>query len=287
MKPAPFDYVRAKTLSEAIGHLATGGDQARIIAGGQTLMATLNMRLSSPDLLVDIGSIPGLAGIELRGDRLVIGALTTHRAIERSDLVRAHAPLLSEAAPLIAHAAIRNSGTIGGSVAFADPAAEWPACCVALDATIVIAEASGERRVPAREFFLALYETALQPAEIITAIEFPVASESDRCTFLELSRRQGDYAIVGIAAMARIAGDRLTRVALAFIGAGPIPMLARGAMAALEGQTPSPEVIAAAQAALADDLDPTGDLYTSAATRQHLARVLLARAIARLQTRGD
>ncbi len=287
MKPSAFDYVRPSSVDEAIAHLEQFGDRAKVIAGGQTLMATLNMRLSAPELLVDIGRIPGLSGIEVRGSLVSIGALTTHREIERSALLARHVPLLTQAAPHIAHAAIRNSGTIGGSIAFADPAAEWPACCLALDAVIVIRGAGGERRVPARNYFHNLYETDLSATEIITAIECPITPPARRSVFLELARRQGDYAIVGLALLARIDADKLHEVALAFVGAGPTPMLATTAMTALEGRTPDAETLHAAREALTRDLDPGPDLYTSAATKRHLAGVLLGRAIAQLMSGGD
>ncbi len=286
MKPSAFDYVRVASVEEALAHLTELGDRARLIAGGQTLMATLNMRLSAPELLVDISRIPGLSGIRLNGSTVTIGALTTHREIERSPLVAQHLPLLAQAAPQIAHAAIRNSGTIGGSVAFADPAAEWPACCVALDATIVIQGPAGGRRVRARTFFRNLYETDLTPTDILVAIEFPVTPLARRSVFLELSRRRGDYAIVGLALLARPAEGLLHEVALAYVGAGPVPMLARQAMAALEGRAPAASVMQAARAALAHDLQPGSDLYTSAATRQHLAGVLLDRAVTQLLSGG-
>ena len=172
MKAPSFAYAKPRSLDEAFALLEGSGD-AKVLAGGQTLLATLNMRLSSPALLVDITALPGLAGIGLRGNVLRIGALTRHREIERSPEVAKHAPLLAQAAPHIAHVAIRNAGTIGGSLAHADPSAEWPACCVALDAEIVIATRRGERRVKAREFFTGLFDTALAPGEVIAAVEFP------------------------------------------------------------------------------------------------------------------
>jgi len=279
MKPAPFAYARPESIAAACELLRRHGDGARLLAGGQTLIATLNMRLSTPDLLVDIAGIPGLDGIRLQGSTARIGARTTHRAIELSSAVAERLPLLSQAAPLIGHVAVRNCGTLGGSIAFADPAAEWPACAVALDASIVIAGRGGERSVPARSFYRGLYETALGPEEIITAIDFPLPGPSYRSVFLELARRHGDYAIVGVAAVAAIADRRLADVRLAFIGAGPRPMLARHAMAALEGKPAAADAAGAAAEALSLDLEPIGDLYSTPATKMHLARVLLRRAV--------
>jgi carbon-monoxide dehydrogenase medium subunit len=190
-------------------------------------------------------------------------------------------PLLAQAVPHIAHVAIRNAGTFGGSVALADPAAEYPACALALDATLVVAGRGGERRIPARDFFRGLYDTALGPREILVAGEFPVRPDY-RSVFLELARRHGDYAIVGLAAHARVDAGRLSDVRLAFLGAGDRPMLAVEAGKAVEGRAPAPDVIKAAQDALSRDLDPPGDLYTSTATKLHLARVLTGRALAAL-----
>jgi carbon-monoxide dehydrogenase medium subunit len=282
VKAPSFAYAKPRSLDEVFALAEEHGEDAKLLAGGQTLLATLNMRLSSPRLLIDITGVPGLAAIEIKGSTLRIGALTTHRAIERSPEVARHLPLLAQAAPHIAHVAIRNVGTLGGSLAHGDPAAEWPACCVALDATIVIAAKGGERRVKAREFYRGLFETALGGGEVITAVEFPIPGAGYRSAFLELARRHGDYAIVGVAALAKAAGGTLSDARLAFVGAGPTPILAKGAMAAIEGKTLGADAIAAAQAALAKDLAPTGDLNGSPATKLHLARVLCGRALALL-----
>jgi carbon-monoxide dehydrogenase medium subunit len=279
MKPAPFAYARPATLEEAIARLSEYGDRARVLAGGQTLIATLNMRLSTPELLLDITAIPGLAGIEIGPERIRIGALTSHREIEQSPELAQVLPLLTQAAPHIAHVAIRNAGTLGGSLALGDPAAEWPACCLALDAVYVLCGPQGERRCPARAFYRGLYENALGPAELITAVEFPRLGTGYRSCFLELARRHGDYAIVGLALVVRPIADRLEDVRLAFIGAGPTAMLARGAMAALQGEARPEERLAQARAALAKDLAPDADLYSSADTKMQLARVLLGRAL--------
>ena len=281
MKAPSFAYAKPRSLEEVFV-LLRRTDDAKVLAGGQTLLATLNMRLSSPAVLVDITGVPGLAGIAVRGNVLRIGALTRHREIERSQEVAEHTPLLAQAAPHIAHVAIRNVGTIGGSLAHADPAAEWPACCVALDADIVIASRSGERRVKAREFFKGLFETALGEGELVAAVEFPLLGAGYRSVFLELARRHGDYAMVGVAAAARPAGGALADLRLAFLGAGTTPILARSAMAAAEGKKAAPDAIAAAQAALGKDLAPIGDLNGSPATKLHLARVLCGRALAQL-----
>src|SRR5690606_8572044 len=204
MKAPSFDYVRPDSLDEVLALLRRHGDDARILAGGQTLMATLNMRLSEPELLIDIGAIETLQGIELRPDHLWIGAMARHSQIEDSLLVGEHAPMLTQAAPHVAHRAIRNRGTFGGSIAFADPAAEWPACIVALDAVLHIAGAEGVRTVPAIEFFLDLYTTELAGDELLLGCEIPLSPPGRAHVFQELARRHGDYAIVGVAAAVNI-----------------------------------------------------------------------------------
>jgi carbon-monoxide dehydrogenase medium subunit len=281
LKAPSFAYARPRSLAEVFDLLEAHGDGAKILAGGQSLLASLNMRLSSPDVLVDITGVAGLAGITVQSDVVRIGALTRHVEIERSPEIARHVPLLAQAVPHIAHVAIRNAGTFGGSVALADPAAEYPACALALGGTLVVAGRKGERRVAARDFFRGLYDTALQPGEIVVAGEFPIRT-GYRSAFLELARRHGDYAIVGVAAHARVDAGRISDLRLAFLGAGDRPMLAAQAAAAVEGRAPSADVVKAAQDAIARDLDPPADLYTSSATKLHLARVLAGRALAAL-----
>ena len=282
MKAPPFAYVRARSLAGVFDLLEQHGECAKLLAGGQSLIAALNMRLSAPELLIDITRLADLSGIQLRDGLVRIGALTTHAEIERSADIAKHLPLLIEAAPHIAHAAIRNAGTFGGSIALADPAAEWPACCVALDAQFVLACRAGTRRVAARAFFKGLYATALNPQEVLTQIEIPVPGPEYRSAFVELALRRGDYAIAGLAAVARNTRGALSDLRLAFLGVGAAPALARGAMAAMEGKRASTDAIAAATQALVKDLEPGADLYSSAATKMQLARVLTGRALAAL-----
>lgn len=279
MKAPPFAYRKVSTLEEAFELHEQHGDDARVLAGGQSLLATLNMRLSSPQILVDITGIDALAGIRVSGDKVTIGALTTHAEIEHSPDIAKTLPLLAQAAPHIAHVAIRNAGTIGGSLALADPAAEWPACCLALDAVIVAAGKSGTRRIKAQDFFKALYTTALEPGEVLTAVEFPITGTDTRSAFVELTRRRGDYAIVGVAATARPERGALANVRLAYLGVDQTPVLAKSAMRELEGKRIAKNVIDAATQALAADLEPAGDVYSSPATKLHLARVITARAL--------
>ena len=259
MKAPSFAYAKPGSLAEAFELLERPG--AKILAGGQSLIPALNMRLSSPELLVDITGIKGLAEIEVRDGKVRIGALCTHAKVERSAEVREHLPLVAEAVEHVAHPAIRNRGTLGGSLALADPSAELPACAVALDATLVIASRKGERRVSASSFFKALFETDLKANEILIGAEFPKAAKS---AFLELARRHGDYAIVGLAAAAPSAEKRL-----AFFGVGSTPVLVKSTS------------LDQAKNALAK-MEPLADLYNSSATKRHLAGVLLERAWTRL-----
>lgn len=285
MKAPAFDYAKPRTLAELFDLMDRHGDEAKLLAGGQTLMATLNMRLSQPGILIDItglAAVPALSGIRTEGGKVSIGALVRHREIEKSSLITQQVPLLAQAVPHVAHIAIRNAGTFGGSIAFADPAAEYPTCAVALNADIVLVSRQGERKVPARKFFKALYETDMQPGELVARGEFPAQQPGYRSVFMELARRHGDYAIVGVAAHAKVEGGKLSDVSLAYLGMGSIPMLATQAMAALEGRAYAPDTVAAAQNALAAELEPNADLYSSAATKLHLARVLTGRALAAL-----
>ena len=279
MKPAPFAYVRARTLEEAFDLLEEHGDSAKILAGGQSLMATLNMRLSAPDLLVDIGRIDSLAGIEDVGDAIRIGATTRHADVEASAEVAAHAPLITLAMPHIAHPAIRNFGTFGGSIAFADPAAELPACAVALGARMLIAGRKGERAVEADSFFRGLYETAIGSGEILTAVEIPKTSPDRKPGFMELARRHGDYAIIGLAADAEVDGGAFGDARLAFFGAGDRPIAARRTAALLRGRSWSEELAAQIADSLKDELDPPEDLNADGAMRRHLAGVLAKRTL--------
>ncbi len=270
MKPAPFRYAKARTLDHAIALMA---DDARLLAGGQSLIATLNMRLSHPTLLVDINGIGELGGIALKDGQLVIGALTRHAQAERSAEIARHAPLIALAMPHIGHPAIRNRGTIGGSIAFADPAAELPACLVALDGDVDIAGPQERRTVKADDFFKGLFETALTPRDVLTSIRVPAASANTRVGFAEFARRHGDYAMAGLAACARADGKRLDDVRLVYFGVGSKPQRARHAEAALAGNGD----IDAAVGALGQDLDPPDDVQASGAVKRHLAGVLLRR----------
>jgi carbon-monoxide dehydrogenase medium subunit len=263
VKAAPFAYAKPRALEEALDLAAR--PNAKVLAGGQSLIPSLNMRLSSPELLVDINGLEELKGIRLDKDVVRIGALTTHTELEKSDVVKKHLPLLAAAVPHIAHPAIRNRGTIGGSLALADPAAEYPACVLALDATIIATGKKGERKIKAGDFFKGLFETDLKPGELLTAVEFKAQKKDEKSAFLEIARRQGDYATIGLAAFATNGTKRL-----AYFGAADRAVLAHNAAKAKD--------LESAKAALAKDLQPPADLYHSSATKLHLARVLLERA---------
>jgi carbon-monoxide dehydrogenase medium subunit len=269
VKPAPFAYKKARSLDEAIALLGEHKD-ARLLAGGQSLIATLNMRLSAPGVLIDINGIGGLDGIAEKNGAVEIGALVRHVQAERSDTISKLVPLIARAMPHIGHAAIRNRGTLGGSIAFADPAAELPACLMALDGEVEATGPKGKRTIKAQDFFKGLFETALGPQELLTAIRIPAATEDTRTGFAELARRHGDYAIVGLAASARGDGKVLTNVRLSFFGVGDTPSRARKAEDALASGD-----VDAAVAAL--DLEPHDDVIATAATKKHLAGVLLRR----------
>jgi aerobic carbon-monoxide dehydrogenase medium subunit len=272
LKPAPFAYAKAKSVDHAIELLARPDGEARLLAGGQSLIATLNMRLSAPKLLIDLNGVSALAGIAVKNGMVEIGALTRHVEAERSADIAQHAPLIALAMPHIGHAAIRNRGTLGGSIAFADPAAELPACLVALGGEVEIAGPRGKRTVNAGDFFKGLFETALGAGDVLTAIRVPAATPETRVGFAEFARRHGDYAMVGLAATAQSDGKGLGDVRLAYFGVGNIPVRARKAETKLtEGN------IDDAVQALAADLDPSGDVQATGATKKHLAGVLLRR----------
>lgn len=276
MKWPALRYAKADTLDSLWSLQDEAGEDARVIAGGQSLLASLAFRLSNPGVLIDISGIEAIKGIAENDGILRVGALTTHTQLGRSDEVRRLAPLLHQAVPMIAHAAIRNRGTIGGNLAYADPASELPACLVALGADILLASRRGERRVPAAAFFLGLFETALEPGEIIAGVEVPAISSGARCAIMEISRRAGDYAMAGLAAWS----DGVT-ARLVYFGMGEVPVFAAKASSLfISGGTK------AAQEVLVHDLAPIGDQHSSAEMKLHLARVLTGRIAPALSTQG-
>jgi carbon-monoxide dehydrogenase medium subunit len=280
MKSAAFEYHRVSSLAEALSCMARYDGQAQWLAGGQSLLAMMNLRLAQPPALIDIRGLPDLAEIRQVGQTLRIGALCTHQQILNSPLIASAAPLLAQAVPHVAHLAIRNVGTIGGSLALADPAAEYPAVVQALKGVLVAQGPTGERRIPVDEYFVGLYQTALQPGELLTAIELSVAQAGQCFHFDELSRRRGDYGMVGLACAAQMLGGVVTDIRLSFLAVGDGPVLARQAMSALTGKPLNDDAIRQAQQKLDLDLQPAGDLQATAATKLHCARVLLGRALA-------
>ena len=282
MKPAAFEYFTPATVDEAVALLAEHGGEAKPLAGGQSLIPAMNFRLARPALLVDLNRVSELAYVRAESGGVALGAMTRQRAVERSDVVARAAPLLAEAMPAIAHPQIRNRGTIGGSIAHADPSAELPAVMLALDAWFRAKSSSGERSIPAGEFFKGMLETALEPGELLVEIAVPALPASSGTAFLEVARRHGDYALVGVAAIVTLdprGRCKEARIGLLSVGDGPV--LATEAGKGLSGQTPSEELLrAAGDAAATRDIDPPSDIHASAAYRRRLAAVLTRRALA-------
>jgi carbon-monoxide dehydrogenase medium subunit len=287
MKARNFRYVRAASLADACRILTDSGGDAVPVAGGQSLLAGLNMRLSAPKLLVDIGDLKELTGQSETDGFVRLGALTRHCELLQSDLVRRHLPLLAQAAPHIGHIAIRNRGTLGGSLAYADPAAELPACAMALSATLVLGSLSGEREVKAEKFFKGLFETDLRPGELIVSVKIPKVPKEVSVGFAELSRRRGDFAIAGLAAYVALQRDRIERARLVYFGCVDRPKVAQGVSAAAVGMTLPVSDDAAVRQAIARDINPDDTPGLRADTKLHLATVLTRRVLNSLTERAD
>ncbi|MEW6641896.1 MAG: xanthine dehydrogenase family protein subunit M [Pseudomonadota bacterium] len=282
MKARAFSYARPSTVEEALAAFASAGDDASYIAGGQSLVPALALRLQAPSLLIDLAHIPALRGVELNDGWLRIGALTRHCEALSDPLIARHAPLFSAAAPFVAHPAIRNKGTLGGSIALADPASEFPAMALAMGAELEIVGPGGARRVAADDYFIDLFQTALEPGELLAAIHVPIVSPRHRWAVDELARRRGDYAIVGGGILAEFTGDRVEQIRIVFFAVGNTPVRARQAEAALTGRPLTAAAVSEAQAAIDADLAPPDDEQVPAAMRLHLARVLLGRLLGRI-----
>ncbi len=278
MKAPKFSYVRAESVEHACKLLADHGDEARILAGGQSLMPTLAMRLSRPTLLIDINRLEHLAGAIYNGKEVRIGALTRHADVMLSHMVAKYLPLVAAAIPHVAHVAVRNRGTFGGSVALADPAAEMPACLLALGGRIVLQSVRGTREVAAEDYFYGLYQTAREPDEILIEALMTPQTNDERSSFKELARRHGDFASAGMCARAKVKAGSLTNVRLVYFGSEVKPTLARTAMAAAEGKPWNEATADAVCAALAVDLDPMDNQMGKPATKLHWQRVLTRRA---------
>jgi carbon-monoxide dehydrogenase medium subunit len=286
MKASAFAYARATSVANALELLVLHGERAKVLSGGQSLIPAMNLRLVAPELIVDISDLKELRGVSVRGETLVIGALTRHAdLLKSSDIVKC-APLLAAAVAHVAHPAIRNRGTVGGSLAQADPASELPACMLALGATMVVRGPGGERRIAAEEFFTGIYETQLAPEDLLMAVEVPVARKGSAHFFQEFARRHGDYAIVGLAVQARLEGEVFADLRLGYFAVGDKPVLAKAA-AKLTGAPITPALLAEAVDVLSDELDPHEDQQATAAMRRHLAKVLLTRCVATLLKRPD
>jgi carbon-monoxide dehydrogenase medium subunit len=289
MKPPPFKYFAPDTVEEALAHLAEYGYEAKALAGGQSLIPTMNFRLAQPGVLVDLNNIPELAYIRPGSEGgVAVGAMTRQRQVERSDLIADRVPLVHETMPYIAHPQIRNRGTFGGSIAHADPASELPALALALDALFKVRNQSSERWVRASEFFIDLFATALEPDDLLVEVSLPEMAPQTGYAFEEVSRRHGDYALVGLAATITVnLSGQCQRARLVFFSVGTGPVEAFQAQAALDGEDLSPAAIqAAAEIAASTDLDPPSDIHASTAYRRHLARVLAQRVLTRAAARA-
>jgi carbon-monoxide dehydrogenase medium subunit len=280
MKPAPFDYQAPHSLEEALALKARHGDDAKFLAGGQSLIPAMNFRLVQAALLVDVNGVPGLDFIRAHGGELRMGALTRQRRLERDPLVAQHAPLLRETMPHVAHPQIRNRGTLGGSLAHADPAAELPVIAVALGARLRAQSTRGERWISADDFFKGLFTTDLAPDEMLVEVALPALPPRTGTAFMEFARRRGDYALMGVAAVVMLEGDGVCQPArLVYLNAGDGPVSAKQAAGILQGEKPSPQVIEAAAASAGDEIYPMGNVHASPDYQRHLARVLTQRAL--------
>lgn len=289
MKPAPFAYVAPRSLAEALALMARHGDEGKALAGGQSLLPVLNFRLAQPAVLVDLNGVGELASLAAADDGgLRMGALTRHRQLERDPLVAARAPLLAEAVHHIAHPQIRNRGTVGGSLAHADPKAELPALAVALEARFKLQREAGERWIDAADFYTGLFSTDLAADELLTEIAWPALPAGSGWAFEEAARRHGDYAQVGVAAIVRLdGGGQCSAARLVFLAVGEGPLVASSAAAALVGETPGEASIAAAAEAASTEIEPRADVHASAEFKRHLARVLTARVLRRAFARAS
>lgn len=281
MKPARFDYHRPASVEEAIAVLARYDGEARILAGGQSLVPMMNFRVATPAALVDINRIPALARITVEGEVVRVGAMTRQREIEHSPVIKEKLPLLAEAIRLVGHLPTRSRGTVGGSIAHADPAAEIPMVLVALDGAVVAQGPKGERHIAARELFQDALTTSLAPDEVLTEVRFPAVPSNAGCAIEEFARRHGDFALTAIAAVIVRDGDKCVRAQLATGGVEPSPRRQSAAEAILMEKGLGDEAIAAAAAKAAEGVEPLSDHHASGDYRRHLTRVLMERAVRR------
>jgi carbon-monoxide dehydrogenase medium subunit len=281
MKPAAFEYFAPRSIEEATALLAEHGEDARILAGGQSLVPAMNFRLARPAVLIDINKVPGIAGVREEGDALAIGALTRHAVFEKPVTAGPLAQLLPVVAHNIAHLPIRMRGTFGGSIAHADPAAEWCALAAALDAEIVVRSKTGSRTVPAADWFKSIFTTDIRAGEMVTEIRLPRLGDDWRCGFVEINRRAGDFAIVSAVAAIRIDAGRIREARLALGGVVDKPVRASAAEVLLVGEAPGDAPFRAAAAAARAAFEPFGDIHADAEYKSELVAVMARRALAR------
>jgi CO/xanthine dehydrogenase FAD-binding subunit len=287
VKPPPFKYFAPKTVEEALALLAQHGDSAKVLAGGQSLVPLLNFRLARPAVLVDVNGLTPLAYIRPDDGVVAVGALSRQRDVERSALTRERCPLLSAAVPHVGHAAIRNRGTVGGSIVHADPAAELPAVLAGLGGSVVARSTRGERVITADELFVTYLTTAVAPDELVTEVRFPALPPGAGTAFLEVSRRQGDFALVAVAAAVALGEDDICHgVWLALGGVGATPVAAGADAASLVGGRPDAAAIRDVARRVSERVDPDGDLHASREYRTHVAGVLVERALTAAVERG-
>jgi carbon-monoxide dehydrogenase medium subunit len=286
MKPAGFCYHQPRTLDEALALLATHGEAAKVISGGQSLVPVMNMRLAAPAELIDLNGIADLALIRPQGDQLEIGALTRHYQLVDSALLHSHCPLLPQSAQTIGHYAIRQRGTLGGSLAHADPTAQLPLVAATLAADIDIASARGRRTVKASDFFVSLMTTALAPDELVLGVRFPLAAKGEGAAFRLFNRRRGDFAIVAIAATVGLEGERIAHLRIGIGGAGPVPVSLEGLASKFVGRVANSSCIKEIASAVRATIAPEGDARISAEFRRELAETLTARALTRALERA-
>jgi CO/xanthine dehydrogenase FAD-binding subunit len=280
VKPPPFEYHDPQSVDETLALLAEHGDEAKVLAGGQSLVPLMNFRLARPERLVDINNVGGLDGLRVDGGELRIGAMVRHSALERSADVASRVPLLTDAVRLVGHVQIRNRGTVGGSVAHADPAAELPAALAALDARFHVRSTRGERVVDARDLFVTHLTTSLEPDELLTEIVVPLPAPRTAAAFVEFARRHGDFALGGAAVLLTGANDgSVARASLALLAAGPTPLRVPAAERSLEGRLPGDDAAREAAALAVAGIEPTGDIHGSSEYRRGLIEALVRRAI--------
>jgi len=279
MIPAAFDYVVPRTVPEAIAELVKHGQEAKVLAGGHSLIPLMKLRLATPSFLVDIGRISSLNYIREEDGQIAIGALTTHHDIEFSELLRKKLPLLSNAAAQIGDPQVRNRGTIGGAASHADPFGDFPACLLALDAELMVVGPRGERSIPARDFFVDTFTSALEPNEVVREIRIATPPAGSRGTYLKFSRRSQDWAIVAVAAQVTVSGHDVSQVAIGLTGMGSRPLRAAAVEQSLRGKAAHDEDIRNASERAADGTDPPQDLNGSPDYRRHLVQVLTRRAL--------